>query len=56
MKYCQSKEKVCANKIYKITYPDSYEIHLNLHKTHCITWKIAFCCDVLRNGFYLVIL
>ena len=31
MKDCQSRDKLYANKIYKTTYPDPWEIYLNLH-------------------------
>ena len=53
MKDCQSKEKFCANKIYKITYPDPWEFTSIFKKTQCTTWKIVFHCDVLRFRFSL---
>ena len=42
MKDCQSKEKFCANKIYKITYPDPWEFTSIFKKHNALHGKWFF--------------
>ena len=45
MKDCQLKDKFCANKIYRITYPDPWEFRWILQNTlHYIENNFLLCC------------